>query len=130
MSFYLDTSALVKLVAAEEHSGALRSWLEASETALVTSDLARTELVRAVRRVDATLTPRAHDVLDALTVLTATTAVFEDAALLAPDSLRSLDALHLASARLLGDDLDGLVTYDIRLAEAATSIGMRVIRPV
>ena len=51
MTYYLDTSALVKLVAPEPESAVLRQWLEARAEALVTSDLARTELFRAVRRV-------------------------------------------------------------------------------
>ena len=55
--------------------------------------------------------------------------MFEHAALLGPTMLRSLDALHLSAALVLGDDLDGLVTYDDRLAQAATTNGIRVTAP-
>ncbi len=57
------------------------------------------------------------------------TAVFERAAILEPEVLRSLDALHLAAALELGDDLDGVVTYDGRLADSARSIGIPVLAP-
>jgi uncharacterized protein len=129
MAFYLDTSALVKLVVAEAETPALRSWLKASERDAVTSDLTRTELIRAVRRGAPDRATRAREVLDAVTLLQVTPAVFEAAARLDPLTLRSLDAVHLASALDLGDDLDGLVTYDERLAEAAESYGVPVIAP-
>jgi len=116
VAFYLDTSALVKLVVAEPETVALRSWLAGAERDLVACDLARTELMRAVRRV----------VPDRALV---TVAVFEEAGRLDPSNLRSLVAIHLAAALDLGDDLEGLVTYDERLAEAAKSNGVAVINP-
>lgn len=129
MAHYLDTSALVKLVAAEAETIALRRWMRAKGRVAVTSDLARTELVRAVRRVDPAVAAQARQVLDTLTILTVPTDTFERAALLTPPTLRSLDALHLASALRLGDDLDGLVTYDDRLAAAAAEHGIEVVAP-
>ncbi|WP_131105482.1 type II toxin-antitoxin system VapC family toxin [Ornithinimicrobium sufpigmenti] len=129
MAYYLDTSALVKLVAPEPESEALRRWLEARSEALVTSDLARTELFRAVRRVRPELAPLARQVLDTLTVLRLETGVFEEAARLGPPELRSLDAVHLAAALLLEDDLLGVVTYDERLADATRLLGFPVVAP-
>lgn len=129
MTYYLDTSALVKLVAPEPESAVLRQWLEARAEALVTSDLARTELFRAVRRVLPKSAPLARQVLDTLTVLRLETSVFEEAARLEPTGLRSLDALHLAAALLLEDDLLGVVTYDERLAEATRLLGYPVLAP-
>lgn len=129
MTYYLDTSALVKLVAPEPESAVLRQWLEARAEALVTSDLARTELFRAVRRVLPKSAPLARQVLDTLTVLRLETSVFEEAARLEPPGLRSLDALHLAAALLLEDDLLGVVTYDERLAEATRLLGYPVLAP-
>ena len=129
MTYYLDTSALVKLVAPEPESDVLRQWLEARAEALVTSDLARTELFRAVRRVLPKSAPLARQVLDTLTVLRLETSVFEEAARLEPPGLRSLDALHLAAALLLEDDLLGVVTYDERLAEATRLLGFFVLAP-
>lgn len=129
MSYYLDTSALVKLVAPEPGSDELRRWIEARSDALVTSDLARTELFRAVRRVRPDQAPLARQVMDTLTVLRMDTGVFEEAARLDPPGLRSLDALHLAAALMLEDDLQGVVTYDERLAEATRLVGFLVLAP-
>ena len=129
MAHYLDTSALVTLVAAERETPALRRWLRGPGRVAITSDLARTELIRAVRRVEPEATADARRALDALTVITLTTSTFERAATLTPAMLRSLDALHLASALALGDDPDGLVTYDERLAATATEHGIAVLAP-
>jgi len=129
VAFYVDTSALVKLVVAETETPALRAWLAELGRELVACDLARTELMRAVRRVLPDRVLQARGVLDALTLLQVTPAVFEDAGRLDPSGLRSLDAIHLASALSLGDDLDGLITYDDRLANAAVSLGIAVLAP-
>lgn len=73
---------------------------------------------------------RARAVLDAVILLSLPSATFERAADLDPESLRSLDALHLAEALELGDELNGIITYDNRLAEAARARGIEVIAPV
>ncbi len=95
----------------------------------MTSDLTRTELARAVRRVDTGLSVRAQQVLDAFVLLGVTSAVCDAAGRLEPSTLRSLDAIHLASALQLGDELDALVTYDERLAVAADAYGVTVVTP-
>jgi hypothetical protein len=118
----------VKLVVAERHTRALMAWLEGHDD-VVSSDLLRTELLRVTHRGAPDAMPRARQVLDSLTLLTLPTSVFERAAELTPASMRSLDALHLAAALELGDDLDGLVTYDDRLADAAHSHGIAVVTP-
>ena len=125
----MDTSALVKLVVREPETDALRGWLADSSRDPVACDLARTELMRAVRRAAPDLAPDARRVLGAVTLTQVTTAIFEQAAQLEPAALRSLDAIRLAAALDLGDDLDGLVTYDGRMAEAAGSAGIQVIAP-
>lgn len=129
MAYYLDTSAAVKLVVAERGSKALMRWLEAQTADIVASDLLRTELLRAVRRAAPEQMERARAVLDAVVLVTLPTAVFERAADLDPEGLRSLDALHLAAAVQLGDDLDGIITFDERLAEAARRRGIAIIAP-
>ena len=129
VAYYVDTSALAKLVVAEPETDALEAWFAQIERNPVSSDLARTELLRTVRRVAPELVVRARDVLDSVTLIQITTAMFEHAALLDPTMLRSLDALHLSAALGLGDDLEGLVTYDDRLAHAATANGIRVTAP-
>lgn len=129
MAFYLDTSALVKLVAVERETPSLHAWAVEPGRVLVACDLARTELIRAVRRVRADLAVEARDVLDTLTLLKVTTSVFEAAGRLDPDGLRTLDAVHLAAALALGDDLEAVVTYDQRLAEACRLNGVAVLAP-
>ena len=129
MAFYLDTSAAAKLVVAEAGSEALASWAAAYEKWLIASDLLRTELLRATRRAAPDRMTRARAVLDALTLFSLTSATFERAATLDPKELRSLDALHLAAALELGDELDGIVTSDSRMAVAASLYGVAVIAP-
>lgn len=129
MAFYVDTSALVKLMVAEVETLSLQAWLGESDRQLVACDLVRTELIRAVRRAVPDRMLQARAVLDAVVLTQVTPAVFENAGRLDPAGLRSLDAIHLAAALDLGDDLDGLVTYDDRLAEAAEFNGVAVVTP-
>ncbi|MCB0987599.1 MAG: PIN domain-containing protein, partial [Acidimicrobiales bacterium] len=72
---------------------------------------------------------QARAVLDSVTLISISTAIFEHAGTIEPDLLRSLDAIHLAASLDLGDDLDGIITYDDRLTAAAASLGLRVIAP-
>lgn len=128
MAIYVDTSAAVKLLVRESETSALRHWLREGERDLVSSDLLRTELSRvALRLGDAT--NRADAILAGIIVLPVTTTTFEAAGTLTPASLRSLDALHLAAALDLGDELEAILTYDERLAAAAMSNGVEVVTP-
>jgi predicted nucleic acid-binding protein len=137
-AWYLDTSAAAKLVIEEEHSAALRAWVSERPDHLLASDLLRTELLRATRRlaiesndpaVGERLVLQAQAVVDAIDLLPIPRHLFRDAGLLDPPLMRTLDALHLAVALGLGDDLDGLVTYDTRMAEAARRHAIAVISP-
>lgn len=129
MAYYLDTSAAVKLVVEEAGSKALRRWLDATTEPIVSSDLLRTELLRATRRSAPDQMRQARAVLDSVVLLMLSTPLFERAGDLEPGLLRSLDALHLAAALDLGDDLDGIITYDERMAAAASALGVAVITP-
>lgn len=129
MAVYVDTSALLKLVVVEPESAALRGLLESSATTAVSSDLARTEVIRAVRRGAPEQVVTARAVLDSLVLLTVTTETFEVAGRLDPSILRSLDALHLAAALSLGDELEAMITYDERLAQACRANGVDVLAP-
>ncbi len=129
MAHYLDTSALVKLVVAETETTALRAWLQETDRTPVSCDLARTELMRAVRRAAPDRVVQARAVLDSITLIQLATSTFEEAGRLDPTLLRTLDAVHLAAALELGDDLETIVTYDERLAEAAQSNGVPVTAP-
>jgi predicted nucleic acid-binding protein len=120
---------MTKLVVAEPETKALRAWLRGAERELVSCDLARTELFRAVRRTAPKRMVQARAVLDSLTLPELTPSILEEAGRLDPPSLCSLDAIHLAAALDLGDSLDGLVTYDERLAEAAAHNGVAIIAP-
>ncbi len=127
--FYLDTSAAAKLVVAEKGSTTLRRWVAARGDRMFSSDLLRTELLRATRRTAPEQMVQARAVLDSVVLLTLSTSICERAAILEPDVLRSLDALHLAAALEIGDELEGVVTYDQRLAAGAEALGIRVIAP-
>lgn len=129
MAFYLDTSALAKLVVAEPETDALRTWLSEGNKTLVSSDLTRTELIRAVRRVAPDRILTAHALLDGLILMTLPASTFAAAGRLDPDELRTLDAVHLAAALELGDDLEAFVAYDERLQNAARLNGVEVLAP-
>jgi predicted nucleic acid-binding protein len=129
VAFYLDTSAAVKLVQREAGSDELQAWLAGEERMLVSSLLLRTELLRATRRVRPDLLGRARALLDHITLLDVSMDVCERAGLLDPDGMRSLDAIHLASALTLIDELEGVVAYDVRLRAAAVAVGLTVIAP-
>lgn len=129
MVFYVDASAFLKLVARERHSGPMRRWAEANDGSLISSDLTRTEALRTARRHSQNGLAETRIRLEVLTTLSMTAEVFDRAAELDPQILRTLDALHLASALTLGEELEGIVTYDRRMAEAAALHGVRVISP-
>jgi predicted nucleic acid-binding protein len=125
---YLDASAFVKLIRAEPESAALRTWL-ASHRERTSSALLRTEVLRAVRLRDATDLARARQLLDAIILVPIDDAVLDAAGLLDPAALRTLDAVHIATARYLGSDVEALVTYDRRMVEAAGRLGLPVSSP-
>jgi predicted nucleic acid-binding protein len=128
--YYIDTSAALKLLAEESHSRAFAAFYDESAGASwVSSALLRIEVVRAVSRVMPSALPDARALLLAFDYVSIDDEVV-DAAMDEPDRmLRSLDAIHLATARVLGPDLDGLATYDDRLAAAAKDAGIPVIDP-
>ena len=129
MAYYLDTSAAVKLVVEEAETAALQVWLGHDLRSIVSSDLLRTELLRATRRGAPHALGQARAVLDSVTLLTVPTATLEHAAELGPESLRSLDSIHLASALQLGDELEGMVVYDRRMISAAKFYGITTVSP-
>ena len=124
---YLDSSALVKLAVDEAESPALRAHLR-TRVVRVSCALARVEVPRAVRQGGPAGIATAHDVLQGIRLVRLDDALLDDAAALTPP-LRSLDAVHLAAARSLGDDLLAVVTYDRRMASAARELGLRVEQP-
>lgn len=127
---YLDSSALVKLVLPEAESDALLRLLADWEER-VTSALAVVEVQRAARRVTGSelVHRRARRVIDGVHLVTIDDEVLAIAASLSPAGLRSLDAIHLASALVLQPDLGAVAAYDVRLIEAVADRGLRVLRP-
>jgi predicted nucleic acid-binding protein len=125
--WYLDASAFLKLVVHEPESEAMRAWAAAHPPA-GSSHLLLTEALRAARRLEIDR-GAVLDVLGGVTLIAPSASTFFVAGELAPAGLRSLDALHLAAALELGPDLSGLVTYDLRLADAAAVAGVTVVRP-
>jgi len=127
---YFDTSAIVKLVTVEPGTDALLTSL-ARWTDRVSSVISRAEVHRAIRRAGASpaIRARADAVLSALVLVRMDDAVITRAAAFRDPLLRTLDAIHLASALSLGDDPDAFVTYDARLARAAARQRLRVESP-
>jgi uncharacterized protein len=130
---YLDTAALVKLVRVEQESSALVSWLnKQSAQPLVASTLVEIELPRALRPSQPEVLGLVAAVLSRLHRVEMNAAVRATAAAYVEPTLRTLDAIHLATAEFLvasGMQLTAFVTYDKRLAEAATRIGVPVTSP-
>jgi hypothetical protein len=125
---YVDSSALVKLIVEEAGSPTLRPFLDAFPI-LASSRIATVEVTRAAGRHLAPAMDRASEVLDSLLLVELDAAVADRAERIAPDTLRSLDAIHLASAMALAEDVEVFVTYDERLAAAARALGMHVASP-
>lgn len=126
MVTFLDASAIVKLVLHEPESQALIDFLD-GRTDVEASELSIAEVGRAVRRA----LPQFDDadISEALVLHRVTPDVLRRAARLSPPSLRTLDAIHLASALTSGDGDTQFVTYDDRLALAARAHGLQVVQP-
>lgn len=127
---YLDSSAIVKLVASEQESVALHELLRSGGPAIA-SALAKAEVHRAANRLEASpdLQQRVTDVLSRLALIKIDDAILQRAAQLGPAKLRSLDAIHLATALSVRQHLEAFVVYDRRLAEAAEQAGLNVVSP-
>ena len=126
---YVDSSALVKLVLREPESDALRDYLMAMPDP-ATSRIAVVEVHRAMGRyVGEPELAAIAAVWDRTVFIELDASVAESAGGIGPLALRSLDAIHLASALALADDLESFVTYDARLADAARLAGLTVMTP-
>ncbi len=127
---YLDSSALVKLVVKEPESTALGEFLH-GHAERVSSALALSEVPRALRRAGFGTSERrrARQVLSRVALVDVDRRVLAAAAALDPPTLRTLDAIHLATALILREDLTALVTYDRWLAAAAERAHVEVLAP-
>lgn len=127
-AIYLDSSAIVKLAVREPESAALRRHLRRRQP-WVSSALARTEVQRALLPGGPDAVAAGRRVLTSCDLIRVNDTVLNSAGAMLPAELRSLDAIHLATAARLGEDLAALVTYDERLADAARRAGLRVSSP-
>jgi len=125
---YVDSSAIVKLAVAEPESKALRRYLS-RRGPLVSSALARTEVARALMPSGPEAVARGELVLRRIQLVRVNDRVLRAAGRMTPAELRSLDAIHLASARELGLPVRQIVTYDERMADAAKACGWAVSSP-
>jgi predicted nucleic acid-binding protein len=127
---YLDSAAIVKLVHAESESQTLRDWLdERAETGWTSSVLAEIEASRALARYAPETVVRLHPVLDLIEWVELDAGIRILAQTVQPATVRSLDAIHLATALRLRPQLTCFVTYDKRLADAARAAGLSVEMP-
>ncbi|MHB8691648.1 MAG: type II toxin-antitoxin system VapC family toxin [Solirubrobacteraceae bacterium] len=125
---YLDSSAIVKLAVAEPESKALRGYLSRRRP-LVSSALARTEVARALTPCGPEAVARGEEVLRRIQLMRVTDRVLSEAGRMTPADLRSLDTIHLASARQFGSAVKQIVTYDQKMATAAQASGWSVVAP-
>jgi uncharacterized protein len=128
--YYADTSAVIKLLVEETGSKAFAAFYDArADAEWVSSALLRIEVTRAVGRAMPNLLPDARDLLLAFSCIAIDDDIVEGAMNEPDRSLRSLDAIHLATARILAPELDALVTYDDRLVRAAYDAGLVTVSP-
>jgi uncharacterized protein len=125
---YVDSSAIVKLAVREPESDALRKYLRRRRP-LMSSALARTEVLRALLPSGETAVAAGWRALARIDLVRVNEGILNLAGSLPPATLRSLDAIHLATATRLGIDLGEIVTYDNRMTIAARSMGYRVSTP-
>jgi predicted nucleic acid-binding protein len=128
--YYADTSAALKLLIEEQDSKAFAAFYDShTDAEWVSSALLKIELMRAVARTAPELLPDARDLLLVFSYIAIDDEIVEGAMNEPDRGLRSLDAIHLATARLLAEELDGLVGYDDRLIKAAAEAGISTISP-
>ena len=128
---YLDSSAVVKLCRVEPQTAALSGWLgsRSRDVVRISSVLARIEAARALLRVDPRSLANLPLVLAGMATMAIDEPIVAAAAAFTEPLLRSLDAIHLASAMRLAPELTAFVVYDKRLAAIAEGFGLPVLAP-
>ncbi len=126
---YLDSSAFIKVVVDEDESAALRTFLASRAARLISSALLRTEALRAVRHLGPDALASVREGLRRVDLIGIDDRILDSAGTLEPRVLRTLDAIHVATALAAGDDLDALITYDERMVDAARLLGLRTLSP-
>lgn len=126
-SWYLDTSAFLKLVIEEPESSALRKAVGDND---VTSILTRLEVARTLKPYSAKAKRDAGTKLNLISIIPADAEIMAQAELVIEASdLKIADAIHVASAMRMGNLIQGIITYDKQMASTATRLGLKVIAP-
>jgi predicted nucleic acid-binding protein len=128
-ALYLDSSAFVKLVVEEAESAVVRAYLASRDARRVSSALLRTESLRAVRHLGPDALATVRDGLRRVDLIGIDDRILDAAGALEPQVLRTLDAIHLATALAVGDDLEAIVTFDERMVDAARLLGLPTATP-
>ena len=128
-ALYLDSSAFLKIVVQESGSDALRAFLGQRAARRVSSALLRAEALRAVRHLGPASLAAVREALRRVDLVGIDDRILDAAGTLEPRVVRTLDAIHLATAAAIGDDLEVIVTYDQRMIEAARLLGLATVTP-
>jgi uncharacterized protein len=126
---YVDASALVKLCALEAESEAMAAALRVDWPAQIASEILSVEVSRAALKHGPAVTARAAKVLRPIALLPLNSQIRADAARIRPPALRTLDAIHFATALSARDQIGAVFTYDTRLTAACRDAGLRVLAP-
>ena len=127
MSWYIDSSAILKFVFVEQERPAL---LKTLTDAPVTSEIARLEVKRTVSRINPEDLDLASEELAKVRIVDLSKSVLSTAESFAANvTLGSLDAIHVATAIQLGSEIEGMITYDKQMAKNAYNLGIRVLSP-
>lgn len=126
---YVDTSAFVKLFSNEPESEALSAAIRADWAGVLASEIFAVEVVRTARRIGGSAVAQAVELLRTVVLLPLTAEIRREAGRVGPPELRSLDAIHVATALSASDRIGAVLTYDKRLASACAAAGLRVVAP-
>ena len=122
---YFDSSAIMKLTGAEAESEALINYLQDTPVEVSTSVLAQVEVLRNLRKQPV----ESDEAMNGFYLLAFDEEVRRQAVVVGGETLRSLDAIHIATALAIGNRDLHFITYDIRQAEAARQAGLKVVQP-
>jgi predicted nucleic acid-binding protein len=128
-ALYIDTSAIIKLIIEEPESEALENFIASTDSQLASSEIAEIETVRTLLKRAPDRLADCHQVLERLILLPISPPIRLRAEYVRPTALRSLDAIHLASALEIQPDLEAFLGYDNRLIEAAREAGLTTFSP-
>ena len=126
---YVDASAFVKLFSAEPESEAMVAAIDSEWDGVLASEIFAVEVFRVARRIGGAAIAQAADLLRSVVLLPLTTEIRRDAGRIGLPELRTLDAIHLATALSASDRIGAVLTYDLRLADACVAAGLPVVAP-